>query len=42
MSEHGLKTIVKKALPEGMGAIIRTTSEGRQEQEIVKDIQFLA
>lgn len=36
-----LKDIVRKALPEGMGAIIRTTSEGRQEQEIVKDINFL-
>ena len=37
---HRLKDIVQKNLPEGMGAIIRTTSEGRQEQEIVKDIQF--
>lgn len=36
-----LKTIVKSALPEGMGAIIRTTSESRQEHEIVKDINFL-
>ena len=36
-----LKDIVVKHLPEGMGAIIRTTSEGRQEQEIVKDINFL-
>ena len=26
-----LKTIVQQALPEGMGAIIRTTSDGRQE-----------
>ncbi len=36
-----LKNIVKTALPEGMGAIIRTTSESRQEHEIVKDINFL-
>jgi ribonuclease G len=36
-----LKTIIKKALPDGMGAIIRTTSEGRQEDEIAKDIHFL-
>jgi ribonuclease G len=36
-----LKGIVQKNLPEGMGAIIRTTSDGRQEHEIVKDIQFL-
>lgn len=36
-----LKTIVKQNLPEGMGAIIRTTSESRTEQEIAKDIQFL-
>jgi ribonuclease G len=36
-----LKEIVSKNLPEGMGAIIRTTSEGRQEKEIAQDIQFL-
>ena len=32
-----LKKIVQQNLPEGMGAIIRTTSEGRQEQEIAKE-----
>ena len=42
MNAHGSKTIVQNALPEGMGAIIRTTSDGRQEQDIVKDIQFFA
>jgi len=36
-----LKSIVQKNLPEGMGAIIRTTSDGRQEEEIAKDIHFL-
>lgn len=36
-----LKSIVKQNLPEGMGAIIRTTSEGRTEEEIKTDIQFL-
>ncbi len=38
---HRLKDIVQKNIPEGMGAIIRTTSDGRQEAEIVKDINFL-
>lgn len=36
-----LKTIVQQNLPEGMGAIIRTTSDGRQEKDIAKDINFL-
>ncbi len=36
-----LKEIVQKNLPEGMGAIIRTTSDGRGEKEISKDIAFL-
>jgi ribonuclease G len=36
-----LKDIVKSHLPEGMGAIIRTTSEGRQSEEIIKDLNFL-
>jgi ribonuclease G len=36
-----LKDIVKQHLPEGMGAIIRTTSEGRQPQEIQKDLDYL-
>ena len=36
-----LKDIVKAHLPEGMGAIIRTTSEGRQAQEISKDLDYL-
>jgi len=36
-----LKDIVKEILPEGMGAIIRTTSEGRRKPEIVKDAKYL-
>lgn len=36
-----LKDIVKQILPEGMGAIIRTTSEGRNANEISKDLNFL-
>lgn len=36
-----LKDILSKNLPEGMGAIIRTTSEGRQEKEIAQDLHFL-
>ena len=36
-----LKDIVKAHLPEGMGAIIRTTSEGRQANEIGQDLDFL-
>ncbi|MFZ5953768.1 MAG: Rne/Rng family ribonuclease [Candidatus Dependentiae bacterium] len=38
---HRLKDIVKTALPEGMGAIIRTTSEGRSSKDIGKDVAFL-
>jgi ribonuclease G len=37
-----LKDIVKNSLPEGMGAIIRTTSENRKNAEIDRDIKFLA
>jgi len=36
-----LKEILAKNLPVGMGAIIRTTSEDRQEKEIAQDLQFL-
>jgi len=36
-----LKTIIKEHLPEGMGAIIRTTSEGRTEKDLVKDLHYL-
>lgn len=36
-----LKEIIRNLLPEGMGAIIRTTSEHRQEKEIVQDVQYL-
>lgn len=36
-----LKEVVRKLLPEGMGGIIRTTSEGRSEKELAKDIRFL-
>jgi ribonuclease G len=36
-----LKNIVRENLPEGMGAIIRTTSEGRSADSILKDLYFL-
>jgi len=36
-----LKEIVQEHLPEGMGGIIRTTSEGRSAPEITKDIRYL-
>ncbi len=36
-----LKDIVRKQLPEGMGCIIRTTSDGRGSKEIIKDIKYL-
>lgn len=38
---HRLKDIVRNNLPEGMGGIIRTTSVGRTEQELAKDLRFL-
>lgn len=36
-----LKTIIKEHLPEGMGAIIRTTSENRTEKDLLKDLNYL-
>jgi len=36
-----LKNIVREKLPEGMGAIIRTTSQGRSADSIVKDLYYL-
>ncbi len=36
-----LRDLVKAALPEGMGAIIRTTSASAEAQEINKDIRYL-
>ena len=36
-----LREILKSLLPEGMGAIIRTTSDGRSADEIKKDVDFL-
>ena len=36
-----LKEIIKRALPEGMGCIIRTTSADRSEREIAKDVKML-
>ena len=36
-----LKEIVRSNLPEGMGAIIRTTSEEQTDKDLIKDIQFL-
>ncbi len=36
-----LKTIIKEHLPEGMGAIIRTTSDGKQQEDLLKDLNYL-
>jgi len=36
-----LKELVAKILPEGMGAIIRTTSEHRKSKDLTQDIRFL-
>lgn len=36
-----LREIIHKNIPEGMGVIIRTTAEGRSEENIVKDLSML-
>jgi ribonuclease G len=36
-----LRDLLSKSLPEGMGAIIRTTSEHQGEAEIVQDLNYL-
>lgn len=36
-----LKEIITKHLPTGMGAVIRTSAEGKSESEINKDLSFL-
>lgn len=36
-----LKNIFRTNLPEGMGGIIRTTSENRPEQELIEDVTYL-
>lgn len=36
-----LKKIVKEVLPKGYGAIIRTVAEGREKEEIQKELQIL-
>jgi ribonuclease G len=36
-----LKETVQQSLPQNMGAIIRTTAEGRAEKDIQKDLAFL-
>lgn len=38
---YRLKDIMRKHLPEGMGGIIRTTCQGRNDKEIVKDLRYL-
>lgn len=38
---HRLKDILRELLPESMGAIIRTTSDGHSKEEIKKDVDFL-
>lgn len=36
-----LRTLLTSNLPEGMGAIIRTSCAGHDEQEIIQDLQYL-
>lgn len=36
-----LHTLLRNTLPEGMGAIIRTTSEDHRDQEIIQDVTYL-
>lgn len=36
-----LKTIIRAHLPEGMGAIVRTSCEGAAEEELLRDLAFL-
>jgi len=36
-----LKEIIRQHLPKGMGAIIRTTSAGKDEAELLKDLTYL-
>ena len=36
-----LREIITSKLPDGMGAIIRTTAEGRPEKDITRDLAFL-
>ena len=36
-----LRDIIKQHLPKGMGAIIRTTSEHREAQHLIKDVTYL-
>lgn len=36
-----LRDLLRSNLPEGMGCIIRTTSDGRKEKEILQDLRFL-
>jgi len=36
-----LRDLVVKGLPEGMGAIIRTSSSGKDEREIIQDLSYL-
>lgn len=36
-----LRDLVRQNLPEGMGAIIRTTSDSQNEREIIQDITYL-
>lgn len=40
-SRQHLRDLVGAHLPEGMGAIIRTTCERKDEQEIIQDIKYL-
>jgi ribonuclease G len=37
-----LRSIAEKARPKGMGLIVRTVAEGKDEEELVQDTKFLA
>ena len=39
-NDNGLKELVKKDLPEGMGAIIRTTAKSREQKKILQDLKY--
>jgi len=40
-ARNQLRDLMQRSLPPGMGAIVRTTAEGRDPQDIVKDLAFL-
>ena len=36
-----LREVIAKNVPKGMGAIVRTTAEKRDEKDLIKDLAFL-